>query len=71
MTIPEEISGSTIEAALLELAAIEDAEYYLHPEHLVYGVSNGYAQCWSVQRVAERTILLDEANRVSGCNRAE
>jgi len=39
MTIPEEISGSTIEAVLLELAATEDAEYYLHPEHLVYCVS--------------------------------
>jgi hypothetical protein len=79
MTIPEEISGPMIEAALLELAATEDADYYLHPEHLVYFVSNDYAQSWSLrlerlpwmQRVADRNTLLDAADHSSGCNGAQ
>jgi len=35
MTIPQDISGPKIEAALLRFAATEDDDYYLHPESLV------------------------------------
>jgi hypothetical protein len=35
MTIPNKISGSRIEAALLRLADTEDQESFLYPEHLV------------------------------------
>jgi hypothetical protein len=77
MTIPEEISGSTIEAVLLELAATEDSEYYLHPERLVYCVSKDHAQSWCsrlerlswMQRVADRNILLDEADVAAATER--
>src|ERR1700757_760495 len=34
MTIPEDFSGDSIEDALLRLAATEDEENLLHPEHL-------------------------------------
>jgi hypothetical protein len=46
MTIPNEISGSKIEAALLRLAATEDEDYFLHPEHLVTCLSKREVRVW-------------------------
>ena len=68
MTIPQAISGSKIEAALIRLAATEDQEYVLHPEHLVTCLSRPEAKAWqlrlerlpSMQRVADRNVLLGE-----------
>jgi hypothetical protein len=67
MTIPQAISGSRIEAALLRLAATEDQEYLLHPERLVSCLSKLHAENWQLrleglpwmQRVADRTLLLE------------
>jgi hypothetical protein len=69
MTVPTEISGSRIEAALLSLAATEDGEYFLHPERFVACISKSEAQDWQsrlerlswMQRVADRDILLCES----------
>ena len=44
MTVPQEISGSKIEAALLKLAASEDPEYNLHPEQFVSCLSKADIQ---------------------------
>ena len=68
MTHPQAVSGSQIEAALLRLAATEDDEYFLHPEHLVIGLSSVEAERWKIrlerlpwmQRVADRAVLLGE-----------
>jgi hypothetical protein len=68
MTIPQEVSGSRIEAALLRLAATEDEESFLHPEHLVTCLSEADAKTWKhrlerlpwMQRVADRALLLGE-----------
>lgn len=66
MTIPEDVSGSRIETALLTLAATEDDECYLHPEYLVACVSKREAEIWQIKldrlpwqhRVADRNLLL-------------
>lgn len=66
MTIPEGISGSRIEAALLTVAATEDKDYYLHPEYLATCLSKRDAEMWQTKlerlpwqhRVADRNILL-------------
>jgi hypothetical protein len=63
MTVPKEISGTSIEAALLRLAATEDDEYFLHPERLVTCLSKPDAEKWQLrlerlpwtQRVADRS----------------
>jgi hypothetical protein len=68
MTIPEDISGSSLEAALSKLVDTEDPEYFLHPERLVHCVSKTLAQTWCTrlkrlpwfQRVSDRNILLDQ-----------
>jgi hypothetical protein len=68
MTIPQEVSGQRIEAALLRLAATEDEKYFLHPEHLVSCLTRPEAQNWLrrlnrlpwMQRVADRALLLGE-----------
>ncbi len=68
MTIPKDISGTKIEAALLRLAGTEDEEYFLHPEHLVTHLDKPDAQKWQLrlerlpwmQRVADRAFLLGE-----------
>jgi hypothetical protein len=68
MTIPQAISGSKIEVALIRLAATEDQEYFLHPEHLVTCLSRPEAEAWQLrlkrlpwmQRVADRNVLLGE-----------
>jgi hypothetical protein len=68
MTIPRTISGSSIEAALLRLAAAEDQNYFLHPEHLVTCLTEPEAKAWQlrleclswIQRVADRSVLLGE-----------
>jgi hypothetical protein len=68
MTHPDAISGLKIETALLRLAATEDDEDFLHPEHLVNGLSRVEAERWSarleqlpwMQRVADRGFLLGE-----------
>jgi hypothetical protein len=68
MTVPQEISGSRIEAALLRLAATEDEEYFLHPEHFVTCLGKADAKRWKhrlerlpwMQRVADRAVLLGE-----------
>jgi hypothetical protein len=54
MTIPKDISGLKIEAALLRLAATEDADSYLHPESLVNWLPKTEAQA----RVANRELPL-------------
>jgi hypothetical protein len=67
MTIPERMSGSEIESALLKLAGTED-EDFLHPEHFVTCLSRTDAQKWQLrlerlpwkERVADRALLLDE-----------
>jgi hypothetical protein len=67
MTIPTEISGSSIAAALLRLAATEDNEHFLHPERLVTCLSKPDAEKWQLrlerlpwtQRVADRNLLLE------------
>jgi hypothetical protein len=66
MTIPERLSGSAIEAALLSLAGTED-ENFLHPERFVNCLSRSDAQKWMLrleqlpwmQRVADRAMLLE------------
>lgn len=66
MTIPQKFSGAEIEHALLELAATEDQEYYLHPEYLVKCLSKREAEIWEARlarqpwmhRVADRNLLL-------------
>ena len=68
MTLPKEISGLKIEAALLRVAATEDEENYLHPEHLVTCLSKTDIENWQLrlerlpwlQRVADRDFLLGE-----------
>lgn len=73
MTVPGDISGTRIETALLKLAATED-HYWLHPEYLVHCVTKIYAQTWHsrleklpwMQRVADRSILLDVVDLSSG-----
>jgi hypothetical protein len=68
MTIPQAISGSKIEAALIRLAATEDQEYRLHPEHLVTCLTETETKAWQprldrlpwMQRVADRSVLLGE-----------
>jgi hypothetical protein len=68
MTLPKEISGLKIEAALLRLAATEDEGYFLHPEHLVSCLSKTDTENWQLrlkrlpwlQRVADRAFLLGE-----------
>ena len=68
MTIPQEVSGSRIESALLRLADTEDEEFFLHPEHLVTCLTKPEAQNWQLrlerlpwmQRVADRAVLLGE-----------
>jgi hypothetical protein len=70
MTLPKEISGLKIEAALLRLAATEDEECYLHPEHLVTCLSKSDIENWQLrlerlpwlQRVADRDFLLGESD---------
>jgi hypothetical protein len=72
MTIPQAISGSKIEAALIRLAATEDQEYLLHPEHLVTCLSRPEAKAWQLrlerlpwmQRVADRSVLLGEVTSI-------
>ena len=67
MTIPQEVSGSRIEAALLRLAATED-DVFLHPEHLVTCLTKAEAKRWMhrleglpwMQRVADRAFLLGD-----------
>ena len=67
MTLPERISGSAIETALLNLARTED-EDFLHPERFVTCISRSDAQKWQLrlerlpwmQRVADRALLLEE-----------
>jgi hypothetical protein len=67
MTIPQEISGSKVEAALLKLAATEDEKYFLHPEHLVSCLTEADADKWQdllegqpwMERVADRALLLE------------
>jgi hypothetical protein len=70
MTIPEAISGSGIETALLTLAATEDEDSELHPEHLVTCSSQRDAEMWQdklerlpwMHRVADRTFLLSQGD---------
>jgi len=70
MTIPQDISGLKIEAALLRLASTEDDEYHFYPEFLGWGnflpknaaeVGSHRLKCmpWR-QRVADRELLLGE-----------
>jgi hypothetical protein len=56
MTIPNEISGSRIEATLSRLAATEDHECILHPEHLVTSLSKANAQ--NLMRLLEKASLV-------------
>jgi hypothetical protein len=66
MTIPDRMSGSGIESALLKLATTED-ENFLHPERFVSCLSKSDAQKWQLrlerlpwtQRVADRNLLLE------------
>jgi hypothetical protein len=68
MTLPEALSGVTIEAALLKLAATEDLEGYLHPEQFVSCLGRADAETWEgrlerlpwMQRVTDRALLLGE-----------
>jgi hypothetical protein len=69
MTIPEDISGSKIETALLKLAATEDEQHYLHPERLVSCLTKRETKSahsklkrlpW-MRRVADRNLLLSKA----------
>jgi len=72
MTIPQDISGLKIEAALLRLASTEDDEYHFYPEFLVWGhfLPKDVAEVWSHrlkcmpwrQRVADRELLLGETD---------
>jgi hypothetical protein len=66
MTLPPTIRGSEVQSALLRLAATEDQEYYLHPEHLVTCLDKAEVQAWQqklealpwMQREAKRNLLL-------------
>ena len=68
MTLPQEINGPMIEDALLKLAATEDDESVLQPEHLVSCLTKTDAHMWQdslerqpwIERVADRALLLEE-----------
>ena len=65
MTIPQDISGLKIGAALLRLASTEKC-YSMHPEYIVNWLPKTEAEAWSYrlkrmpwrQRVADRELLL-------------
>ena len=46
MAIPRRLTINTVKDALLRLAATEDEEYVLHPEHLVRGMPLLEAAGW-------------------------
>jgi hypothetical protein len=66
MTIPKKLKVSKIREALLQLAATEDKDYYLHPEKFVHVISHSDAMEWRrrlsrinwQQRITDRAILL-------------
>jgi hypothetical protein len=66
MTVPKNLKVSKIREALLQLAATEDEDYYLHPEKFVHVISHFDAMEWRKrlsrinwqQRVTDRAILL-------------
>jgi hypothetical protein len=66
MTVPKKLKVSKIREALLQLAATEDKDYYLHPEEFVHVISYFDAMEWRTrlsrinwqQRVTDRAILL-------------
>jgi hypothetical protein len=66
MTLPQEISGPMIEDALLKLAATEDEDCMLQPEHLVSCLTKTDAHMWQdllerqpwMERAADRTLTL-------------
>jgi hypothetical protein len=60
MTIPNEITGSRIEAALLRLAATEDHQSFLYPEHLLASLSK--ADAHSLKRLFVKASI----PRISG-----
>jgi hypothetical protein len=68
MSVPEDISGSTIEAALLRLAATKDEQEFLHPEQIITCLSKHEIESWQsrlerlpwTQRVADRNFLMSE-----------
>jgi hypothetical protein len=67
MTPPQEINGPMIEDALLKLAATEDEDFFLQPEHLVSCLTKTEAHMWQdllerqpwMERVADRALLLE------------
>jgi hypothetical protein len=68
MTLPKAASGPNIEVALLRLAATEDQDYFLHPEHLLTCLSKPVVLEWQrrlerlpwMHRVADRAVLLGQ-----------
>jgi hypothetical protein len=66
MTVPKKLKISKIKDALLQLAATEDKDHYLHPEKFVHVMSYSNAMEWRMrlssinwqQRVTDRAILL-------------
>jgi hypothetical protein len=66
MTVPKKLKISEIREALLQLAATEDKDHYLHPEEFVHVMSYSDAMEWRMrlsrinwqQRVTDRAILL-------------
>jgi hypothetical protein len=66
MTVPKKLEISAIREALLQLAATEDKDHYLHPEEFVHVIIYSDAMKWRTrlssinwqQRVTDRAILL-------------
>lgn len=76
MAIPPRLTISIVKAAVLRYAETEDAEYYLHPEHLATTMSATEAEEWQRrlrcmderQRNADRATLLElDAPRSRHC----
>jgi hypothetical protein len=67
MTLPRALTCSNLKAALLKLAATEDEQNFLHPEHLLHCLTQADVQGWQIrlerlpwtQRVADRNFLLE------------
>jgi hypothetical protein len=55
MTIPSGLTEMQVKHAILKLAQTEDAEFMLHPEHLVTAISFAEARAWQ-----DRMCAMDE-----------
>jgi hypothetical protein len=71
MVVPQRLTVMKVKRALVRLARTEDAEFVLHPEHLVTTVPFVEAKAWQKRlrdmdeerRTADRELLLEDCGR--------